>query len=95
MAIISAGVMMNLIFAWVLAVLAFPLGVRQVPCGVGQIMPGEGAWRADLRVGDEILEVDGQPVATFQQMLEAVTFGDAEQGIPLVVRRPGVKNSCT
>jgi regulator of sigma E protease len=92
MAIISAGVVMNLIFAWVVGVLAFPLGVRQAPCGVGQIMPGEGAWRADLRVGDEILDVNGQPVQTFQQMLEAVTFGDAEQGIPLVVRRPGVKN---
>ena len=52
-------------------------------------MPGEGAWQADLKVGDEILEVGGQPVVTFQDMLEAVTLGDAQKGIPLVVRRPG------
>jgi regulator of sigma E protease len=92
MAIISAGVVMNLIFAFVLAVFAFLLGVRQLTCDIGSVLPGEGAWRADLRVGDKVLEVAGRPVATFEDMTEAITLGDIEHGIPLLVHRPGVKD---
>ena len=90
MAIISAGVVMNLIFAFIMAVVAIGcFSVQEHACEIGQIMPGDGAWQADLKAGDEILEVGGQPVATFQDMLEAVALGDVEKGIPMVVRRPG------
>ena len=68
MAIISAGVVMNLIFA-------LGDGGRRHPCfgvqeqlPIGQVMPGEGAWRADLKPGDEILKVGGQPVVTFHDI---------------------------
>jgi regulator of sigma E protease len=90
MAIISAGVVMNLICAWIMAIVAVRyFGVKEPVAEIGQLMPGEGAWQADLRVGDEILEVGGKPVPTFQDMREAVAMGDVREGIPLVVRRPG------
>ncbi|MDZ7619900.1 MAG: site-2 protease family protein, partial [Patescibacteria group bacterium] len=46
MAIISAGVIMNLIFAFCCAVLAYGIGVRQIECGVGNLIAGESAWQA-------------------------------------------------
>ena len=58
MAIISAGVIMNVIFAFVMAVVAYSIGVRDMACGISAVLPGEAAWRADLQPGDRILEID-------------------------------------
>ena len=88
MATISAGVVMNLIFALLAAIIAYELGVREAHCRVGQLVPGEGAWRADLKPGDEILKVNGRRVVIFGDILQAV-IGDAQNGMTLLVRRPG------
>ena len=58
MAIISAGVIMNVIFAFVMAVIAYSLGVREMACGISAVLPGEAAWKANLQPGDRILEID-------------------------------------
>ena len=89
MAIISAGVIMNLIFAFVIAVIAFGLGVRQVGCGVGGVLPGDAAWRADLQVGDRILKINGRESVQFGELKSNVSLGDIEGGVPMVVERPG------
>ncbi|MGA2621957.1 MAG: site-2 protease family protein [Thermoguttaceae bacterium] len=89
MAIISAGVIMNMIFALVVAVIASGLGVRQTACGIGQVLPGGGAWQAGIRVGDRILEVGGQKVQTFRDVLETIVLGDVQNGVEMVVKRPG------
>ena len=52
MAIISAGVIMNVIFAFVCASWAYCLGVEYVVTVVREVMPGEGAWQAGIRPGD-------------------------------------------
>ena len=44
MAIISAGVIMNVIFAFVVAVIAYERGVNEIPCVVGRVLPGDPAW---------------------------------------------------
>ncbi len=93
MAIISAGVIMNLIFAVMMAVVAFMpgMGVTRRPCQVGRLLPGEAAWQENLQVGDTILEVAGRKILKFRDMQEAISLGDdLEQGVPMVVRRPGV-----
>jgi regulator of sigma E protease len=93
MAIISAGVIMNVIFAFVMATVAFCLGVEQMPCVVGQVIPGDPAWQADLRVGDKILEIAGKKMTQFRDLVAAISLGenDASKGVPVLVRRPGVK----
>lgn len=90
MAIISAGVIMNLIFAFVVAVAAFWFGVEQVACGVGQVSSGESAWRAGLRPGDEILEIAGKRTTLFRDLMAAISVGDVQDGVPILIRRPGV-----
>ena len=97
MAIISAGVIMNVIFAFVMAVVAFSIGVRQMPCTVGAVGPGEAGWQADLRSGDEVLEIAGKKMRKFRDLQAAIQLADIEEGdsVPMLIRRPGVKEPFT
>jgi regulator of sigma E protease len=93
MAIISAGVIMNVIFAFLMAVAAYWIGVEQPPCVVGEAFSGGPAWQADLHIGDEILEISGRKVSQFRDMTTAIALGDfaAGQNVTMLIRRPGVK----
>jgi len=90
MAIISAGVVMNVLFALFTAVWAYWIGLEVVECGVGGVVPGAPAWQANLKVGDQIAEIRGKPVDRYQDLRTAVSIGDIENGVPLVIQRPGV-----
>ena len=92
MAIISAGVIMNMIFALVFAVVAFLVGVKQIPTVVGSVMAGGAAWQAGLQADDEIEDVAGRKVHNFQHMTEEIINADLSHGVPLLIRRPGVKD---
>ncbi len=95
MAIISAGVIMNVIFAFVLAVWAYALGVFQAASAVGDIAPGEGAWQANFRVGDEVLAINGKPTERFSDLQRLVSLGDISNGITMLIKRPGVEKPFT
>ena len=56
-AIISAGVIMNLIFAVIFAMFAFRSGVPYTPCEVGSVVEGGPAWLAGIRPGDRIIQI--------------------------------------
>jgi regulator of sigma E protease len=58
MAIISAGVIMNLIFAVVFGAIAFKMGVSHIPCVAGMTTPGSPAWLAGIQPGDRIVGLD-------------------------------------
>ena len=88
MAIISAGVIMNVIFAVLLAAWAFGLGVQELTCEVSSVRPGGAAWRAGLRTGDEIVAVGSKTEPVFTDLQKGVTLGDPSQGIDFTVRRP-------
>lgn len=90
MAIISAGVVMNVFFAFVVAMIAYGIGVYKVDSEIGHIAPGGAAWRADLRVGDRVIEVAGKPVTQFDKLREATMLGNIDHGVPIVIERPGV-----
>lgn len=87
MAIISAGVIMNVIFAFIFAVIAFGLGVPYMPSIVSETMPGSPAWTAGIQPGDEIVQIADRMNPTFNQLRGGVMLGDQENGIPTVIRR--------
>jgi regulator of sigma E protease len=92
MAIISAGVIMNLVFAVITAAAAYGLfGVRQLTSTVGNVIPGDGAWQAGLRIGDRIEQINGQPVTVFDDVLKKIVLRELNSSVPIEVRRPGVK----
>lgn len=55
-AIFSAGVIMNLIFAVIMASVAYSLGVREKPAVIGSASPGSPAWTAGIRPGSKIVQ---------------------------------------
>src|SRR6185369_15790235 len=87
MAILSAGVIMNVIFASIFAVIAYGMGVPYVPAIVSDVVPGSPAFHADIRPGDEIVKIGNRPDPTFLQLKSGVTLGDLEKGIDCQVRR--------
>jgi regulator of sigma E protease len=60
MAIISAGVIMNLIFAVIFAAVAYRIGVKYTPCVVGGVSTGSPAWENGWEAGDQIIGIGDQ-----------------------------------
>jgi regulator of sigma E protease len=87
MAIISAGVIMNVIFAFIFAVIAYGMGVPYIPSIVSETVPGSPAWKAGIEPGDEIVQINDTVDPTFVQLKGGVTLGDLEHGIQTRVRR--------
>lgn len=91
MAIISAGVIMNLVFAFVVASVAYAIGVPDSPCRVGGTVPGGGAWKADIQPGDTIKAINGEPVKRFDDLLGLIALGNNPDGIKIAYVREGEK----
>jgi regulator of sigma E protease len=92
MAIISAGVIMNVIFGFLMAVAAYSLGVNEIACGTSVVQPGEPAWRVDIRPGDQFIKINnsGTRQLRFRDLLTAVALCNMEKGVDFRVKREGV-----
>ena len=88
MAIISAGVIMNVIFAVLMASWAFGLGVRELTCEVSGVRPGGAAWRAGLRTGDQITAIGDRKDPIFTDLQKGVALGDVSRGVEFTIHRP-------
>lgn len=63
MAIISAGVIFNLIFGALFAAIAYGMGVEYLPAEIGGTIPGESGWIAGITPGEKIIQFhrNGKP----------------------------------
>jgi regulator of sigma E protease len=92
MAIISAGVVMNIIFAIIFATIAYSMGVPSEPAVVAKTVAGGGAWRANFHGGDRIVKIRDKPMNRFVELrseVTALTNLDIENGINVVIERAG------
>ena len=91
MAIISAGVIMNLIFAVILAAVAYRLGVEEMPAIIGSTSPGGAAWTEGIEPGSKIIQIgrSGEPYE-FLRWGDIRTTAVLNSGhdVPLLVRKP-------
>jgi len=78
MAIISAGVTMNVITAVLFYIIAFGFGVDSVPPVIGVVSPGLPAWQAGVRRGDVVEKLNGRSVASFQDLALHVAVSDGD-----------------
>ncbi|MGL4941732.1 MAG: site-2 protease family protein [Thermoguttaceae bacterium] len=93
MAIISAGVIMNFLFAFVCAAGAYGLGFKQVAPYVGGTVAGSPAWQADLQVGDRLDKVGNRTIPSFGDLRQMVL--DAGGTVSLTWSRPSTKDKET
>jgi len=93
MAIISAGVIMNLIFAVIFASFAFNAGVPYTPCEIGGTVPGSPAWRAGLTPGSRIVALNDSATPSEHlrfdwDLRNAVGMSGGHEDLQLTVQRP-------
>ncbi|MDX1927279.1 MAG: site-2 protease family protein [Pirellulaceae bacterium] len=98
MIIISAGVVMNLIFAVIMAGVAYRYGVPYMPTVIGDVVGGGPAWQAGVLPGDRLLQVGNMshenPNLRFDDFrMEVALRGKDGRGtaIPLVIERGSEK----
>ena len=85
--VISAGVIMNMVFAVVALPIAFSFGVPfDVPV-LGDVEPEGPAWRAGLHRGDRVVEINGDPVLSFEDIRTEVAVSNGP--LELVIERQG------
>jgi len=86
-AIVAAGPAANFAFAIVvLTVLFMTFGQPYTPAEVGQVQPGGAAEQGGIRPGDVILSIDGQAVARFEDVQQAVRMNPGV-AMAIAVRR--------
>ena len=74
MAIISAGVIMNLITGWMFFSVAYQLGVEEMQSQVGEVVVGKPAWTYGIRPGDTILKINGRKVREYSDIIRGVAL---------------------
>ncbi len=78
MAIISAGVIMNVITGLLFFMLAFRSGVHVPPPIIGDAAIGQPAWQAGLKTGDTIEKINGREISTFMDIVRASALSGGE-----------------
>lgn len=91
MIIISAGVIMNLIFAVIFATFAYMGGVKYTPTIVRATAPGSAAWKADAPLGGQIVAIgQGAPINDhlrfMSDLMEAVIINGTDNELPVTIR---------
>jgi regulator of sigma E protease len=95
MAIISAGVIMNLFLGLACFVFAYGYGMEVHPASVGIVKAGTPAYEAGLKPGDEIVAIDGHGDINYDHLLLKIRLSGAGQVLRFDVKRPGVKDPIT
>ena len=90
MAIISAGVVMNLVLGLACFVYAYKMGIEELPTKIGAVKSGSPAYAAGMRPGDEIVAIDGRRDLSFNNLTLKVRLSRLGQLIHFEVKRPGV-----
>jgi len=92
MLIMSAGVLMNLVFAVIFASFAFHFGVSYQPALVGDTVGGSPAWEYNLS-GSQVLEINGHSTQDryfpFEEVAQTVMVGGADQDVTVEIKRLG------
>jgi regulator of sigma E protease len=95
--VVSAGVIMNAIFAVIFFQIAFLNGVEFPPAEVGYVVPGSPAAEAPavdhpdvkgLKAGDNIVLVNGEKPSDFTSIRIASALAGPGESVQLVVERP-------
>lgn len=94
MIIISAGVIMNILFAVIFAAIAYRAGISYTPCIIGGTAPGDPAWVLGLGPGDKIIQIgrDGHQSESLRfdkDLMPNIMLNGPKQEMDLLVRRRG------
>lgn len=86
--IVAAGPVFNMLFALVIVVLVYLVGIQTATSRIGGLLADMPAESAGLKVGDVIVSMNGKPVTRWKEFTEGVAEGNGAS-VDLVVKRDG------
>src|SRR5262245_39438793 len=89
MAIISAGVIMNVILGLGCFVYAYGQGMDEMPPIIGTVEAASPAYEAGVKAGDEMVAVNGRGDISFTSMTLKIVLSGEGQSLRFDVKRPG------
>ncbi len=81
-AIVAAGPIFNLLFAYLVFITVFMIGVPSPTTRIGEVMEGKPAARAGIKTGDRVVSVNGKPVARWDDFAKTIV---ESKGLPLTI----------
>ncbi|NQU39235.1 MAG: RIP metalloprotease RseP [Lentisphaerae bacterium] len=84
------NILLAIVIAWIVFWVGIPAGPSERSSVVGYVAPDSAAYEKGLRIGDEILAVNGTPVRSWGKAREAFAL---ENEVALSVRSPGIESS--
>lgn len=78
MAIISAGVTMNVITGYLFYVICYWFGVFETAPTIGIVRVGSPAWEVGMASGDRITSINGEPIRSFMDVQEAIMLSSGD-----------------
>ncbi len=78
MAIISAGVIMNIATGFLFFVISYWYGVFEPAPVVGEVTTGLPAWQHGIRSGDRITAINGEKILSFSDIYESIMLSSGE-----------------
>lgn len=94
MAIISAGVFMNIVLGAVCFIVAYLHGIDEPPGVIGNVDAGAPAWVEGSKSGDIIYVIGDVSDPTFEQLVPEVALSD-EKALPFAFGEPGQQRTVT
>jgi membrane-associated protease RseP (regulator of RpoE activity) len=89
MAIVSAGVIMNTLFACLLFMVVFLMGMEAVAPRVDFIEPDSPAEKAGLLPGDYVRKINGETMLEFAEVKFAILLAPPHEPVEFIVERGG------
>jgi len=87
--IVSAGVVMNLVFAALTFMVVFMIGFEFPTAVIGTPLPGSPAEQAGLQYGDRIVEINGAEIRDYGDIRMAVVLAEPHTPLRMKVERDG------
>jgi regulator of sigma E protease len=83
MLVVLAGPVFNFLLAWIIFWgLAWSQGVQEMLPVIGQVSNSSAAEEAGITPGDRIVDIDGQPIKVWEDLVSRI---EANQGSPMLV----------
>jgi len=82
-AIVAAGPLFNLFFAYVIFIIVFMVGVPSSTPKIGEVMVGKPAAQAGLRAGDLVTAINGKQIKHWEELAQIV---QESKGNPLDIK---------
>jgi len=85
-AIVAAGPLFNLFFAYLIFITVFMVGVPSATSKIGEVIQGKPAAKAGIKPNDIVTSIDGKPVSRWDNLAKAIAESNGKQIVVQVMR---------